>query len=92
MEFREVTSADVPSLFHVRTRTRENSNTLEELARLGITEKTVIEIIVHILSGAGCAKYVDSVVGFCMADRDTGELWVIAVLPEFERKGIGHMA
>jgi len=31
----------------------------------------------------------DKVVGFSMADRSTGELWVIAVLPEFEGRGIG---
>jgi len=31
----------------------------------------------------------DKVVGFAMGDRDTGELWVIAVLPECLRMGIG---
>jgi GNAT superfamily N-acetyltransferase len=29
------------------------------------------------------------VVGFRLADRATGELWVIAVLPEFEGVGVG---
>lgn len=89
MEFREVAPADVPSLFHVRTRTRENGYTLEELARLGITEKTVIERLSSSFKGWLC-QVDDSVVGFCMADRYTGELWVVAVLPEFERKGIGN--
>ena len=89
MEFREVTPADVPSLFHVRTRTRENQYTLEELARLGITERSVIEKLSSSYRGWLC-QFRDSVVGFCMADRGTGELWVIAVLPEFERKGIGN--
>lgn len=89
MELREVTSADVPSLFYVRARTRENSYTLEGLAGLGITEETVIEKLSSSFKGWLC-QFDDSVVGFCMADRATGELWVIAVLPDFERKGIGN--
>ena len=89
VEFREVTPADVPSLFYVRTRTRENRYTLEELAGLGITEDTVIERLSSSFKGWLC-QFDDSVVGFCMADRGAGELWVIAVLPEFERKGIGN--
>lgn len=89
MKFREVTPTDVPSLFYVRTRTRENRYTLEELAGLGITEKSVIEKLSSSYKGWLC-QMGDSVVGFCMADRETGELWVIAVLPDFERKGIGN--
>ena len=88
MEFREITRADVPSLFYVRTRTRENRYTLEGLARLGITEKSVIEWLSSSTKGWLC-QIDDSVVGFCMADRVAGELLVIAVLPDFECKGIG---
>jgi GNAT superfamily N-acetyltransferase len=89
VEFREVAPADIPSLLYVRTNTRENRYTLEELARLGITAKTVTEKLSSSFKGWLC-QFDDSVVGFCIADRGTGELWVIAVLPEFERKGIGN--
>ena len=89
MQFREVTPADVPSLFCVRTRTRENRYTLEELAGLGITEKSVVEKLSSSFKGWLC-QFDETVVGFSMADRATGELWVIAVIPEFERKGIGN--
>jgi len=89
MQFREVTPKDVPSLFHVRIRTRENGYTLEQLAALGITEDTVVERLASSFKGWLCQSE-DSVAGFCMADRSTGELWVIAVLPEFERKGVGR--
>jgi ribosomal protein S18 acetylase RimI-like enzyme len=88
MEFREITPADVPSLFDVRTRTRQNAYTLEELARLGITETTVAGKLASSHRGWLC-QLGESVVGFCMADGGTGELWVIAVLPDCERKGIG---
>ena len=37
MEFREIAAADVPALLRVRTRTRENAYTLEQLEGLGIT-------------------------------------------------------
>ena len=88
MIFREIASADIPSLFHVRTRTRENRLSLEELENLGITEKSVAEKMSLSSKGWLC-QIADSVVGFCMADRSAGELLVIAVLPDFEGRGIG---
>jgi len=86
--FREITPADIQSLFYVRTRTRENSYTYDELRQRGITEQSVAQKLTTSYKGWLCERD-DSVVGFCMADSATGELWVIAVLPEFERKGIG---
>ena len=83
MKFREISAADVSALFYVRTRTRENTYTLEELARLGITEDSVRERLASSYRGWLC-EHNASVVGFCMADGGTGELWVIAVLPDFE--------
>jgi ribosomal protein S18 acetylase RimI-like enzyme len=88
IQFREVTPSDVPSLLDVRTRTRENTYTLEQLTALGITEDTVVGKLAASFKG-WAGLFDDSVVGFCIADRGTGELWVIAVLPEFERQGIG---
>jgi len=88
VKYRELAPADVPALFHVRTRTRENTYTLEELHALGITVDSVTEKLASSFKGWLCAD-ADQVVAFCMADRSTGELWVIAVLPEYEGKGIG---
>lgn len=88
MKYREITAADVPALFYVRTRTRENTYTLEELQALGITADSVTEKLASSFKGWLCVD-ADQVVAFCMADRSTGELWVIAVLPEYEGKGIG---
>lgn len=86
---REITQADIPALFDVRTRTRENAYTLEELQGLGITPETVAQKLATSFNGWLCSDD-DRVVGFCMADRSTGELWVIAVLPQYEGKGIGN--
>jgi len=33
----------------------------------------------------------DKVVGFSMGDKSTGEMWVIAVLPEYIGQGIGSV-
>ena len=87
-QFRAITLTDIPALFYVRTRTRENRYTLEELERLGITEDSVAEKLTTSYKGWLCSQD-GAVVGFCMADRAAGELWVIAVLPEFEGNGIG---
>lgn len=90
LEFREITGADVPALFDVRTRTRENNYTLEELEKLSITVVSVAERLATSHKGWLCTD-ADQVVGFCIADRSAGELWVVAVLPEYEGKGIGNM-
>jgi len=88
VKFREILAADVPALFHVRTRTRENTMTLEELRRLGIHPQSVTESLGKSVKGWLCDDS-GRVVAFSMADRATGELLVIAVLPECEGKGIG---
>jgi GNAT superfamily N-acetyltransferase len=86
---REITSADVPALFYVRTRTRENTYTLEQLRDLGITNESVAEALASSCKGWLCA-HGGRVVAFCMADCSTGELLVVAVLPECEGQGIGN--
>jgi ribosomal protein S18 acetylase RimI-like enzyme len=88
MVLREIASEDVPALFEVRVATRENAYTREELAALGITEASVRERL-RTTHGGWLCEMGGKVVGFSMADSTTGELWVIAVLPEFEGRGIG---
>jgi len=88
VNFRPIADPDVGALFDVRTRTRENSYTLAELHRLGITPESVRARLATTFAGWLCGDG-DRVVAFAMADRSTGELWVIAVLPEYEGRGIG---
>ena len=88
VKFREITAADVPALFYVRPRTRENKMTLEELQRLGINPQSVTASFGKSTKGWVCDDF-DRVVAFSMADRATGEFLVIAVLPEYEGKGVG---
>jgi ribosomal protein S18 acetylase RimI-like enzyme len=88
LTFREITAADVPALFYVRPRTRENAVTIEYLERLGITPRSVTESLGQATKGWLCED-AGQVVAFSMADRATGEFLVIAVLPEYEGRGIG---
>jgi ribosomal protein S18 acetylase RimI-like enzyme len=88
MQFRAITVADIPALFDLRPRTRENALTVEELRRLGITPQSVADNLAQTTRGWVCVD-AGRVVGFSMADRATGELLVIAVLPECEGKGVG---
>ncbi len=88
MEFREIRSDDIPSLFAVRVATHENALSREQLTALGVTDASVKEKLATSFRGWLC-EVSGRVVGFAMGDRSTGELWVIAVLPEFIGKGIG---
>lgn len=73
LQFREINAADVPALFYVRTRTRENTYTLEELHALGSTAESVTRRLANTCKGWLCT-HAGSAVGFCMADRSMGEL------------------
>jgi GNAT superfamily N-acetyltransferase len=88
MNIREITEDDIPALFVVRVATHENRLTLEELVSLGITEKTVAARLRGTFKGWLCEVNAQ-VAGFAMGDRATGELWVIAILPEYIGQGIG---
>jgi ribosomal protein S18 acetylase RimI-like enzyme len=89
VNIREITSADIPALFDLRPRTRENALTIEELGALGITPESVATSLAGSTSGWLCEASTSEVVGFCMADSRTCELLVIALLPAYEGRGIG---
>lgn len=89
MKFREVTPADLPALFLVRIATKENIVTREFLTSIGITVESLTAALASTHRGWLCE--VDGrPVGFTLGNRSTGELEVIAVLPEHEGRGIGR--
>jgi ribosomal protein S18 acetylase RimI-like enzyme len=87
--FRKIEPRDVDQLFIVRTSVHENAVTLEELASMGITPRSVSDSLGDPLAGYLCAIS-ERIVGFAMADLQSGELSVIAVLSEYERRGLGR--
>ncbi len=88
MTFREITLDDIDAIFHVRISTDENNFTIEELLRHGITKQSVIEKLKSTYKG-WLSETKEKVTGFVMAEKVTGEIWVIAVLPEYINQKIG---
>jgi N-acetylglutamate synthase-like GNAT family acetyltransferase len=86
---RELTAADVPEVFALRVSTLENTVTMQELEEeYGLTPETLAEAMQHSAKGWVC-EVEGKIVGFAMGDCDTGEMTVLAVLPGFEKRGIG---
>ena len=73
----------------MRAATRENALSRAQLKQMGITAASVADGLAGgTLQGWVCSC--DSrIVGFCMGDSERGEVGVLAVLPDYERRGIG---
>jgi L-amino acid N-acyltransferase YncA len=70
--------------------TRENAVSVSGLASLGISaESWGKKIEAGDLSGYVCADD-GRMVGYCFGDKHTGEVLVLALLPEYEGRGIGR--
>lgn len=89
LTFRPATADDVPACLTIRGQTRENAFSVEELHALGITEDSwAAGVRSGDLPGfVACAH--GRVTGYCFGDRETGEIVVLALLPESENQGAG---
>ena len=90
MKYRDALQEDAAECVTMRGRTRENAASEEWLRSIGITAKSWAD---NIRSGALPGHVCTSdgaIVGFCFGVRDTGEIQVLAVLPEFENRGVGR--
>lgn len=89
LTFRETQVGDIEEMFSVRARTRQNPISKEHLATKGITPAALAaDMASGKMKGWGCFRQTD-LVGFCNGDRAAGEVLVLAVLPEYEGKGVG---
>ena len=89
MDIRTATEADIPALFDIRTSVRENHQSLEELAPLGVTPKGIAEML-RTSSQAWVAEVDDQPVAFSMADSGEGTIFAMFVRPEYEDRGLGR--
>ena len=86
---REMTATDLPEVFAVRVSTLENTITMQALEEeYELTPETLAEALKHSAKGWVC-EIDGKITGFAMGDRDSGEMTVLAVLPGFEKCGIG---
>lgn len=89
MHYREILPLDMEAIFDVRVKTWHNPHGREELTRMGITPDSVCKLLGTTHRG-WLAVARDEVIGFVMGNRETGEMWVIAVLKEYENRGVGR--
>jgi GNAT superfamily N-acetyltransferase len=89
MNFRLIQPGDLAGIIEVRAATRENPLSRAALRDLGITEESTAELLRTTHRGWLCEEQ-GRTAGFAIGDGKTGELWVIAVLPEFEGRGVGR--
>lgn len=89
LEFRPTGPRDIEATFAIRASTRQNPIPRSALMAMGITPESVREgFATGGLVGRVCAD-AGRLVGFCTGDTATGEVLVLAVLPEYEGRGIG---
>lgn len=88
---RKVNPGDAPTLLAVRTATRENRFSSEMLASIGINAGSVASKLQDgTIAGWLSETPGGETIGFCLADLRTAELWVLAVLPGYEGRGVGR--
>ena len=90
IEYRPAVAGDAAACVALRGRTRENAVSEARLAAAGITAASWSEAIRSgALPGHVCSAN-GGIVGYCFGDSATGEVVVLALLPEFEDRGIGR--
>ena len=89
MTYRQAVPEDAAHCIAIRGRTRENAISAERLIAKGITlESWAQDIRSGNLWGFVCLAD-QQMVGYCFGDRLTGEIVVLALLPDWEAIGIG---
>jgi ribosomal protein S18 acetylase RimI-like enzyme len=85
---RDMKSRDIARCIDIRTQTRENRWSLEALTAAGITEDSVASRLKTTHHG-WVWQLADKIVGFSICDGGNGAFWVVAVLPDYEGRGVG---
>lgn len=87
--FRPATPSDIAECITIRGKTRENAVSAARLAELGITEASwSAQVESKLLPGCICESN-GQMAGYCFGEAATGEVVVLALLPEHENQGIG---
>lgn len=82
--------SDATECVALRGRTRENAVSESRLREIGITAASWgADIAAGVLPGYVC-RAKGSLVGYCFGDARTGEVVVLALLPEYEGIGLGR--
>ena len=90
MQYRRAIPNDLPACIGVRGRTRDNPLSAEHLASLGVTPESWSPLMQRQQIQGFVAESASEIVGFCFGDQRSGEVLVLAVLPDFEGGGFGR--
>ena len=88
---RDAISSDLRTCTEIRGKTRDNPLSEEVLISIGVTEEKWSAYMEEGKIIGSVYECDGQVVGFCFADTESSEILVLALLPEFENKGIGKM-
>lgn len=91
IDFRPAQAEDAAECIRVRGLTRENAASAERLAELGVTVASWGEQIRSGQLPGHLALHKGQLVGYCFGDVGSGEVVVLALLPEFEGQGLGKL-
>jgi GNAT superfamily N-acetyltransferase len=90
IHFRRAIALDIEECVAIRGKTRENAVSESRLAEFGVTaESWSAQVAADELLGF-VSLSADSIVGYCFGDVKTGEIVVLALLPEYEGQGLGR--
>ena len=89
IEFREVKPQDFDRCIEIRGMTRDNPIPAETLKEFGVTKEAWVPQVRDKRIVGVVAEYNDEVIGFCSGDVSTGEVLVLALLPDYEGRGLG---
>ena len=89
INIRLVQTEDIETLFEIRTSVKENYQSRQEIAALGITPVSVAKML-QIDCCAWIAEIDGQPIGFSIANLTEKTIFGIFVLPEFENQGIGR--
>ena len=89
LNIREAVASDIDALFDIRARTRENAIPRTYLESIGITTESWTASLTSGNDRTWVCVDGNAPVAFCAADAVHGEVVVLAVLPDYEQRGIG---
>ena len=89
VEFRDAKTEDFGRCIEIRGMTRDNPIPAEILEEIGVTEEEWVPLIKNKSVIGVVSESSEGVVGFCNGDVATGEVLVLALLPDYEGLGLG---
>lgn len=89
--YRRAVPADGADCIDLRGRTRENAFSAVQLLEIGVTAGSWGDGIADGSFPGHVAEVEGRMIGYCFGDRETGEVVVLALLPDWEAKGIGRI-